>query len=539
MKHFYLHLFLLSAIALLAPNFAQSQVSVNITGNPTACGSVSLTAIGYSGNSYAWSGGATPTTATNTFSTSGTYTVTVTNTSGCSGVCTATASTTVTVNPLPAAVESGGGTVCAGATLPDVIFTFSGTTPYDFTYTNGTTPVSISGHASNTFTLAAAAGTYSITALSDANCTATSLGGNVSVIVNALSTTQITTTNSTHTLFISTTPVYFSNSICEVVANVQPNGSSPISGTTTSKVWIETIQNPLYVKRHYEITPVTNATAATAQITLYFTQAEFDAYNAVNTVKLPINASDAVGKANLIIQKISGTSSNGTGLPATYPLTGTINTIYPSTANIVWNSSANRWEITFNVTGFSGFFVTTQASVLPLELLSFTGKNTVQGNVLHWKTANEVNTKGFNVERLLDNGNWLILGFKTSARFETSPTLVNTYDFTDKNPPSVSYYRLRQMNNDGTETFSKVISIENTHFEGKPELKVYPNPASNHLTIEYRNVQHETANYTIINQLGQVVLQGNLTLDELDISNLPMGIFTLKIGDAQVKFLKQ
>ncbi|QQS29974.1 MAG: hypothetical protein IPM47_03205 [Sphingobacteriales bacterium] len=54
--------------------------------------SISVTATG--GSSYAWSGGATPNTADNTFTTSGTYTVTVTN----SGGCTATASVVVTNN---------------------------------------------------------------------------------------------------------------------------------------------------------------------------------------------------------------------------------------------------------------------------------------------------------------------------------------------------------------------------------------------------------------------------------------------------------
>ena len=96
----------------------------------------------------------------------------------------------VIVNPLPTAVTSGGGTVCAGSALPNVTFTFTGTAPFDFTYFDGTTSVNVAGHPTTTFTLPnAPAGTYSVTALTDATtCAATSLGGTVNVIVNPLPT---------------------------------------------------------------------------------------------------------------------------------------------------------------------------------------------------------------------------------------------------------------------------------------------------------------------------------------------------------------
>ena len=43
---------------------------------------------------------------------------------------------------------------------------------------------------------------------------------------------------------------------------------------------------------------------------------------------------------------------------------------------------------------------------LPVELLSFEGKYTEGGNLLIWTTANEVNNKGFDIERLTVNGEW-------------------------------------------------------------------------------------------------------------------------------------
>ena len=175
------------------------------------------------------------------------------------------------------------------------------------------------------------------------------------------------------------------------------------------------------------------------------------------------------------------------------------------------------------------------SAVLPVEMLDFTGKHTKAGNLLTWITANEENNKGFQVERL--NGNdWQNIGFKTANNKSS------TYDFTDNNPLpitsgsaiSTSYYRLRQIDNDGKETFSKVISISS---KGSDKLKVYPNPVSNVLTVETT----ETSDFQILNLLGQQVLHGKAPFGGwgLDVSALPQGTYFLKIGAEQVKFVKQ
>jgi gliding motility-associated-like protein len=86
--------------------------AVLISGDTTACGSVTLTASG--GVSYLWDGGTAPNSAVNTFNSSGTYSVTVTAANGCS----AAASANVTVNSLVAPsvdiAASPSDTICAG-----------------------------------------------------------------------------------------------------------------------------------------------------------------------------------------------------------------------------------------------------------------------------------------------------------------------------------------------------------------------------------------------------------------------------------------
>ena len=174
----------------------------------------------------------------------------------------------------------------------------------------------------------------------------------------------------------------------QLICSITSNGMSPISGNTTAKVWVESTLPAQYVKRHYQITPDNNASTATGNITLYFTQAEFDDFNAVNTVKLPTGPADNAGKAGLKIEKRSGTSSDGTGLPNTYPA-GTPTTIDPDDANIVWNSTLSRWEVSFDVTGFSGFFAKTISGALPVVFGDVTA-SIVNGQLLvRWKIVTE------------------------------------------------------------------------------------------------------------------------------------------------------
>ena len=93
---------------------------------------------------------------------------------------------------------------------------------------------------------------------------------------------------------------------------------------------------------------------------------------------------DATGKANLRIEKRPGTSSDGSGLPGTY--TGTAVTIDPDDANIVYNTSLSRWEVSFATTGFSGFFVKTLTTILPLKWLNVSGNlNSQKQATINWQ----------------------------------------------------------------------------------------------------------------------------------------------------------
>ena len=190
------------------------------------------------------------------------------------------------------------------------------------------------------------------------------------------------------------------------------------------------------------------------------------------------------------------------------------------------DDSGNARNATLFGFGFNGFgsnFVSTNL-VVPINLLKFEAfslKNTVK---IHWETATESHNKGFDVERLnMANDNWETLGF-VPAQGKAAH-----YDFLDSDPLSKNYYRLRQIDDDGTATLSKIVSVVRS---GSTALKIYPSLVSDVLSIDATG-----DNLLIINLLGQVVMnQKNAPL--LDVSALPQGTYLLKIGDAQAKFTK-
>lgn len=171
---------------------------------------------------------------------------------------------------------------------------------------------------------------------------------------------QLATQNETVTFAVANGKNYVTTN-CNLVGMVERTSTSNMTGTVTAKVWLANPEST-YVARRYEITPSTNPTTATGKVTLYFTQAEFDAYNATNSVKLPTSPSDAAGKANVLIDKFAGTSSDNSGSTSSYS-NGFV-TLTPSVENIKWNATYQYWEVTIDTVGFSGFFVRTSSSSL-------------------------------------------------------------------------------------------------------------------------------------------------------------------------------
>lgn len=191
----------------------------------------------------------------------------------------------------------------------------------------------------------------------------------------------------------------------------------------------------------------------------------------------------------------------------------------------------------FALTGSTSNFVNSNAAV-PVELLNFNASTNLNltkeasAVLLTWQTASELNNKGFQIERLKPSGNdWAVLGFVAAKGRHAN------YEFTDNDPLSINYYRLRQIDYDGQEVFSKVVSASLQSTKG---LKIYPTLVSNGLlNVEITGSSEITEQpvYAIYNLLGQRLLKG-VSTQSIDVSALPKGSYILKVGNEQTKFMK-
>lgn len=114
-------------------------------------------------------------------------------------------SVTLTINPKPTVVLSGGGSVCAGNPAPDVIFTFTGVGPYNLVYSiNGTNQPAVNGVTSPYAISNPPSGVYAVVSISDSNtpsclvtAPSTNITGSASVIVSATPPPSVQTFTST------------------------------------------------------------------------------------------------------------------------------------------------------------------------------------------------------------------------------------------------------------------------------------------------------------------------------------------------------
>jgi Secretion system C-terminal sorting domain len=163
---------------------------------------------------------------------------------------------------------------------------------------------------------------------------------------------------------------------------------------------------------------------------------------------------------------------------------------------------------------------------LPIELIDFAAKTTGDKNILTWITASETNNKAFEIERSIDGFNFTAIGSVKAAN------KANSYQYVDYKPFPTSYYRLREIDNDGTVTFSKIVTVSNKGTKGS--LKAYPTLVKDILNIETEVV----VMYQVVNLFGQQVLSGTTT-QLLDVSALTQGIYFLRVEKEQFKFVKQ
>ena len=275
-----------------------------------------------------------------------------------------------------------------------------------------------------------------------------------------------------------------------------------------------------------------------------------------SNVSFGVNPTDNTKKGIDQIWTIAPATQPAGGSPATVAfswLSDNDNGLASFTQSRIWQSSgASSWiavgpyvnassrSISGSAATLSRFTVSNDAAPLPVELLSFTAVREGDGALLNWRTASEKNNDHFDVEVSTDGRSFSKFAVVAGNGTKSTPSDYNTVD-----PKLLSYrvdqvyYRLKQVDKDGKESFSPVraLRVEVTGFT----VSAFPNPmAQSGTTVQIRTAEAGPAELAVYDATGRLVMgvktQLSAGLNEVKLaeaSKLATGAYFLKVNQGK------
>lgn len=172
---------------------------------------------------------------------------------------------------------------------------------------------------------------------------------------------------------------------------------------------------------------------------------------------------------------------------------------------------------------------------LPVELTSFNASITQNKVQLDWVTATELNNNGFEVQRKLENADWITIGFVQGNGTTTKPTSYTYLDDVSEFNSYKIYYRLKQIDYNGNYEFSDEVEVITLPLEYSLSQN-YPNPFNPTTKIKYEvpvntNVTLEV--FDVLGRLIKILVNENKSAGryevEFNASELSSGLYLYKI----------
>jgi endonuclease I len=179
-------------------------------------------------------------------------------------------------------------------------------------------------------------------------------------------------------------------------------------------------------------------------------------------------------------------------------------------------------------------------AALPVTIVLFSGK-LVNGNVLlSWQTENPINFNRFEVERSFNGKDFSLIGI-----VQVNNNNHYTYnDNLDNLRGRRVYYRLKQMDNDGSFKYSEVFSV---HIPLNSKFKIYPNPVNNYLYVQKLGlITNDITHYIELTDIaGKIVISTKMNYSSINnkatiaLNKIPNGSYLLRIRAGNEIFVEK
>nr|MBP6687185.1 T9SS type A sorting domain-containing protein [Lacibacter sp.] len=184
----------------------------------------------------------------------------------------------------------------------------------------------------------------------------------------------------------------------------------------------------------------------------------------------------------------------------------------------------------------------TVSSTLPVQLLSFNGRMQSNAAILNWRTATEINSSHFIIERSTNGTDFIAAGNVTASG---NTSIETAYTFTDAAVTGgINYYRIKIIDLDGTWSYSLVIKLYAGN--NREKLIASPNPFQRILNIQFTVQQRGEAYIRMFDQHGRIVYTATRTLatgtNAIGLTNLPelpAGVYLLEVRSGSIKATHQ
>jgi len=180
---------------------------------------------------------------------------------------------------------------------------------------------------------------------------------------------------------------------------------------------------------------------------------------------------------------------------------------------------------------------TVNAASLPVELENFNAYGIDDKVILDWSTLTEQNNEGFKIERSGNGNSWETIGFVSGNGTDFTK---NDYTWIDLDPIAPqSYYRIKQLDYNGDQKYSGVISVRISKRKSNLELLAYPNPTTKYISYNMpgeKSQAHEVSLWSLEGKLimkKQVIKEGIKTMDVEEIASGTY-ILNVKLGSSNL-----